>query len=120
MADVTLHFNGRGYRLACAPGEEARLDMLAAALSARLEALVEQHGQVGDERLLLMAALQYADEAEDLRRLVETADRRSTSKGELRMSAKPEPRTRKGAAAAEVTRDAAPSALEPTPSGEER
>jgi cell division protein ZapA len=107
ISDVILHFNGRGFRLACAPGEEARLEALAAAVKARLDTLIEEHGQVGDDRLLLMAALQFADEADDLRRALDAAERKS----EARMPGKAEARTRKTAAAAVVPASSSPATL---------
>ena len=65
MTDVVLSFNGRAYRLACAPGEEDRLVVLAQHVKARLDALHAEHGDVGDDRLLLMAAIEIADDLLD-------------------------------------------------------
>ena len=62
MAEAKITLNGRIYRLSCADGEEARLQRVAQVVSARLDALVAEHGQVGDDRLLLLTALQIADE----------------------------------------------------------
>lgn len=65
MTDVVLSFNGRAYRLACAPGEEERLVLLARHVKDRLEGLHAKHGDVGDDRLLLMAAIEIADDLYD-------------------------------------------------------
>jgi cell division protein ZapA len=65
MTDVVLSFNGRAYRLACAAGEEDRLVLLAQHVKDRLEALHAEHGDVGDDRLLLMAAIELADDLYD-------------------------------------------------------
>ncbi len=65
MSNIALTFNGRAYHLACDPGEEDRLSRLAADVQARLAALAAEHGPVGDDRLLLMAAIQLADELLD-------------------------------------------------------
>ena len=51
MAQVSLTVNGRAYQVACEDGEEEHL-----------QELVESVGQVGEGRLLLMAALLIADE----------------------------------------------------------
>jgi cell division protein ZapA len=61
MSDITLAFNGRTYRLACAPGQEDRLLALARDVKARLEAMLAEHGAVGDDRLLLMLAVELTD-----------------------------------------------------------
>jgi cell division protein ZapA len=58
--DVTV--NGRGYSLTCEHGEEAHLQMLAGHVDQKVSALLESVGQVGDTRLLLMAALLATEE----------------------------------------------------------
>lgn len=67
MAEVTVNVSGRAYRFDCGDGEEARLKDLAAYVKGRVEALTREHGNAGDERLLLMAALLITDELWDAR-----------------------------------------------------
>ncbi len=67
MAQVTLSINGRTYRVGCGDGEESRLRQLAAEVATRVDRLVMEFGQVGEARLLLMAALLATDEVLDLR-----------------------------------------------------
>ena len=67
MGQVTVTVNGRTYRLRCGDGEEPRLIELATHISNRIDGLAAEFGQVGDERLLLMAALLVADELWDMR-----------------------------------------------------
>lgn len=67
MGQVAVTVNGRTYRLKCGDGEEARLLELAGYLTARVEAVAKEFGQVGDDRLLLMAALLITDELFDVR-----------------------------------------------------
>jgi cell division protein ZapA len=67
MAQVAVTLNGRTYRLSCEPGEEARLATLAVEVKIRLDALIQEFGHAGDDRLLLMAALTLADELLDAR-----------------------------------------------------
>jgi cell division protein ZapA (FtsZ GTPase activity inhibitor) len=62
MGHVTVTLNGRAYRLRCDDGEERRLVALADHVRGKVEALVSEFGQVGDDRLLAMAALLVADE----------------------------------------------------------
>ena len=61
MAEVTTTLNGRTYRLECGDGEEEHLLSLSYMVGDRLDGLKKQFGQVGDDRLLLMAALMIAD-----------------------------------------------------------
>jgi cell division protein ZapA len=70
MAQVTVTLNGRTYRLECDAGEEAHLIELAEYLGTHVEGMKRKFGQVGDDRLILMASLVLADELWELRRHV--------------------------------------------------
>jgi cell division protein ZapA len=59
---VNVMVNGRAYTLNCDDGEEENLKELAARVNEKVRELLGQVGQVGDQRLLLMAALLIADE----------------------------------------------------------
>jgi cell division protein ZapA len=67
MGHVTVTLNGRAYRLRCEDGEETRLFALADHVRLKVDSLVDEFGQVGSDRLLLMAALLIADEYFDVR-----------------------------------------------------
>ena len=67
MAQVDVSVNGQSYRIACEDGQENRLVDLAAMVDEKVLALVDQIGQVGSNRLLVMAALIIADELVDLK-----------------------------------------------------
>jgi cell division protein ZapA len=60
--------NGRTYRLECAEGEEAHLVALAEYLGTHVDTMKRKFGQVGDDRLILMASLLVTDELWELRR----------------------------------------------------
>jgi cell division protein ZapA len=72
VGHVAVTLNRRTYRLECGDGEEPRLLGLAAHLRAKLDGLVAEFGQVGDDRLMLLAALQIADELWEARDQVTT------------------------------------------------
>ena len=57
MSDVTVTINRRAYRVACEDGQENHLRGLARLVEERVDELVGSMGQVGDQRLLLMASL---------------------------------------------------------------
>jgi cell division protein ZapA len=65
MAQVSVRINGRHYQVACEDGQEAHLQKLAAYIDERVSELVRDVGQVGDARLVVMAALLIADELAD-------------------------------------------------------
>jgi len=73
MAKVSLNINGRKYSLGCDDGEEERLMRLGYALDERVKAIANQHGQIGDLRLLVMAGITMSDELEELSGTVEVA-----------------------------------------------
>jgi cell division protein ZapA len=62
MPLVNVMVNGRAYTIACDEGEEDHLRDLAARVDAKAREVLGSVGQVGDTRLLLMAALLMADE----------------------------------------------------------
>ncbi|MBW7837626.1 MAG: cell division protein ZapA [Sphingomonadales bacterium] len=67
MAQVTVTVNGQRYQLACRDGEEARLIGLAGYVDGKVGDLIEGIGNIGDTRLLLLAALVIADELMEAR-----------------------------------------------------
>lgn len=66
MAQVAVTINGRGYQIACDDGQEEHLRTLAASIDRRVGELVAAMGQVGDNRLLVMASLLVADELSEV------------------------------------------------------
>jgi len=66
VAQVAVTINGRAYQIACDDGQEEHLRRLAGYLDRRVAELVAAMGQVGDNRLLVMASLLVADELSDL------------------------------------------------------
>ena len=65
MANVSISVNGRLMEIACADGQEGHVQSLSVDLARKVQELVRQLGQVGDTKLLTMAALVYADELYD-------------------------------------------------------
>jgi cell division protein ZapA len=76
MAVVNLLINGHAYPVACDSGEEERLRELGDYIDRRVQALVKEVGaQVGDTRLILMAALLIADELSEALGRVEDSEK---------------------------------------------
>jgi len=72
MAQVTVTIAKHVYRVACGEGEEAHLQGLARQVDQRIEKLKKDFGEIGDQRLTIMAAITVADElAEAKRRIAE-------------------------------------------------
>lgn len=68
MGQVSVTLNGRAYRLECGEGDEPHLVELAEYLGSHVDTMRQKFGQVGDDRLILMASLVVTDELWDLRR----------------------------------------------------
>lgn len=62
MAQVAVTVNGRSFEIACDDGQEQRVAELSREIDRRITALARSIGQVGENRLLLLAGLMMADE----------------------------------------------------------
>ncbi len=62
MAQVQVVINGRTYQIACDDGQETHVARLGRYLDQKVTGIVKSVGQVGDQRLLVMAALMIADD----------------------------------------------------------
>lgn len=71
MGQVSVILNGRTYRLNCDDGEEQHLQDVAGHVRGHVDRLTREHGQIGDERLLLMASILITDELYELREAIE-------------------------------------------------
>ena len=73
--------------MACAVGEEGHLQGLARQIDERIDMLRRNFGEIGDQRLIIMAAITVADELAEARRQIgtlnaEIGDLRSDSQGQ--------------------------------------
>jgi cell division protein ZapA len=67
MAQVAVTIGGRTYRLACNEGEEERLEALAREVDSKFDTIHKSFGEIGDQRMIVMAALTIADELTEAR-----------------------------------------------------
>ncbi|MBK1697313.1 cell division protein ZapA [Rhodovibrio salinarum] len=67
MGQVAVDINGRRFQVACDDGQEDHVRELGAYIDGKVKQVVNQVGQVGDPRLLLMASLLVTDELYELR-----------------------------------------------------
>lgn len=65
MGQVVVKVNGREFPLSCADGQEPRIRRLAQYVDAKVGDFTKTLGQVGEARLILLAALVIADELSD-------------------------------------------------------
>lgn len=74
MAHVTVTIAGRAYRMACDDGQEEHLTRLAQDVDARIDQLRAAFGEIGDQRLSVMAAITIADELAEAKRRIRTLE----------------------------------------------
>ncbi|MFO1103503.1 MAG: cell division protein ZapA [Methylocystis sp.] len=67
MGSVVLSIAGRTYRMSCEDGEERRIEEIARYLEGKIESMRANFGEIGEQRIIVMAALAIADEATDAR-----------------------------------------------------
>ena len=74
MAQLSVTIAGRSYRIACADGEEDHLRGLAQTIDDKIADMRQSFGEIGDQRLVIMAALTVADELSEEKRRTETLE----------------------------------------------
>lgn len=65
MPEVHLTINGRSYPVSCEEGQQARLKELAQYLDRKTAEFAGKLGQIGEARLIVLAALVITDELAD-------------------------------------------------------
>ncbi len=68
MASVSVLINGKNYRMACEEGQEAHLVALGERLDAYVSQLKGSFGEIGDQRLTVMAGVMVTDELVEMER----------------------------------------------------
>jgi cell division protein ZapA len=71
MTQVAVTIAGRVYRVACDEGEQAHLGDLAQLVDAKIAVMRQSFGEIGDQRLTVMAAITLADELAEANRRVD-------------------------------------------------
>lgn len=62
MSQVSVSIDGKMFRMACEDGQEAHLESLARHLDLRIGEMRNAFGEIGDLRLVVMAAITITDE----------------------------------------------------------
>ena len=68
MATVTVTIDGKAYRMACDEGQEQHLTGLAERFDQYVTHLKSSFGEIGDQRLTVMAGIMVVDELAELQR----------------------------------------------------
>lgn len=70
MPEVNVEINGRKYRMACEEGQEDHLLGLAERFNRQIDAFKGDVGEIGDNRLTVMAGIAVLDELADAERRI--------------------------------------------------
>jgi cell division protein ZapA len=70
MGQVTVTIADKVYRIACNDGQEEHLYKLSAELNRKIAEMRSAFGEIGDNRLTVMAAITFMDDREDLKRRI--------------------------------------------------
>lgn len=70
MPEVNVEINGRRYRMACEDGQQDHLIGLAERFNAQVEGLKGAVGEIGDNRLTVMAGIAVLDELSEAERKI--------------------------------------------------
>lgn len=66
MPSVNVTINGKNYRMACDEGQENHLLALAAKFDSHVDQLKGSFGDIGDQRLTVMAGVMVTDRVDEL------------------------------------------------------
>ncbi|MDC3144527.1 cell division protein ZapA [Pelagibacteraceae bacterium] len=66
MPEINININDQDYTVVCDPGEEQHLKSLAAQIDSKVRELTKRFGKIGETRLMVMASLLMADQAQEL------------------------------------------------------
>ena len=81
MGQVVVKVNGRDFPLSCADGQEGRTRRLAQYVDGKVADFAKGLGQVGEARLILLAAMVIADELSDANDALQQERSRARSGG---------------------------------------
>ena len=74
MPEVNVEINGRKYRMACEEGQQKHLIGLAERFNAQVEGLKGAVGEIGDNRLTVMAGIAVVDELAEAERRIKALE----------------------------------------------
>jgi len=74
VPEVNVEINGRKYRMACEEGQQGHLIGLAERFNAQVEGLKGAVGEIGDNRLTVMAGIAVLDELSEAERRIQALE----------------------------------------------
>ncbi len=87
MAQINVTINGRSFRMACDDGEEERLIGLAKRFDGWIDELREAFGEIGDQRLTVMAGIMATDQLAEMENRLKRLETELATANEARLIA---------------------------------
>ena len=84
MAQVTVTIDGKQYRMACDPGQEEHLIDLAGRFDRYVTHLKTSFGEIGDQRLTVMAGIMVMDELNEIQKKLASIESEVTTLRKIR------------------------------------
>jgi len=103
MASVSVLINGKNYRMACDEGQEPHLVALAEKLDSYAQKLKGSFGEIGDQRLTVMAGIMVTDELVEMESKIKTLEAKITLLEESNSTATVEMNSSESAAAKQIS-----------------
>jgi cell division protein ZapA len=75
MPEVNVEINGRKYRMACEEGQEPHLLALAERFNRHVDSFKGSFGEIGDNRLTVMAGIAVLDELAEAEKIIAQLNR---------------------------------------------
>ena len=75
IAQVTVSIDGKQYRMACDEGQEEHLIDLASRFDRCVQHLKDSFGEIGDQRLTVMAGIMVMDELSELQKRIKVIEK---------------------------------------------
>lgn len=87
MAQINVTINGKSFRMACDDGEEDRLLGLAERFDGWIDELRGAFGEIGDQRLTVMAGIMATDQLTELEKKVASLEAELATVSDARVQA---------------------------------
>jgi cell division protein ZapA len=87
VAQVNVSIAGKTYRMACEDGQEEHLGQLAERLNGMIEKFRGLFGEIGDQRLTVMAAIAMADQVDESQQRIARLEAEMVALQEARVAA---------------------------------
>ncbi len=88
MAQVVVAIAGRTYRMNCEDGQESHIEALALHVDSKMAGLRTSFGEIGEQRLVVMAAITIADELMEAKGRIESLEEQIAALAEVGQDAR--------------------------------